>query len=210
MTAAKRQLRKDAQSENGTVVYQRQHKRGLTMPQLNALDLLASGKTDKETAELLNLSRTCVTKWRLYDPLFQATLNQRRGEIWGAAADRLRSLIPQALCVLAGEMEKPDGPNRLKAAVEILRLVQLPQDALAIGPTDAEEIVRGIVAARRGNVRDVLDDFHDQQKGLPHFANHVREVRQELEALAAEPDEGEASPVTIARIVPSGNRLASG
>ena len=84
MNDAKRQKPKAAQSENGTVVYQRQHKRGLTMPQLNALDLLASGKTDKETAELLKLSRTCVTKWRLYDPLFQATLNQRRGEIWGA------------------------------------------------------------------------------------------------------------------------------
>ena len=67
---------------NGTVVYQRQHKRGLTMPQLNAIDLLAAGKTDKETAELLNLSRTCITKWRLYDPVFQAALNLRRAEIW--------------------------------------------------------------------------------------------------------------------------------
>ena len=82
MTDEKSLKPKAAETENGTVVYQRQHKRGLTMPQLNALDLLASGKTDKETAKLLNLSRTCVTKWRLYDPLFQATLNQRRGEIW--------------------------------------------------------------------------------------------------------------------------------
>jgi hypothetical protein len=40
---------------NGTVVYQRQHSRGLTMPQLSAIDLLASGKTDKETTEFLNL-----------------------------------------------------------------------------------------------------------------------------------------------------------
>ena len=49
--------------KNGTIVYQRQHKRGLTLPQLNAVDLLASGKTDKETAELLNLSlRTVETQ----------------------------------------------------------------------------------------------------------------------------------------------------
>src|SRR5262245_53775123 len=53
-----------------TAVYQRQHKRGLTLPQQSAIDLLASGKTDRETAELLHLSRTTVTKWRLYDPCF--------------------------------------------------------------------------------------------------------------------------------------------
>jgi hypothetical protein len=36
------------------------------MPQLSAIDLLVSGKNDKETAELLGLSRTCITKWRLF------------------------------------------------------------------------------------------------------------------------------------------------
>jgi hypothetical protein len=37
-------------AENGIVVYQRSHKRGLTLPQLNAVDLLAGGMTDGETA----------------------------------------------------------------------------------------------------------------------------------------------------------------
>src|SRR5215831_4625697 len=130
---------------NGTAVYQRQHKRGLTMPQLSAIDLLVSGKTDKETAELLSLSRTCVTKWRLYDPVFQAALNIRRAQVWGSGIDRLRSLIPKALDALADELENRDSPNRLKAAGEILRLAQLPADALKTGPTDPEEIVRRIV-----------------------------------------------------------------
>ena len=53
-------------------------------------------------------------------------------------------------------------------------------------------------AARRENARDVLDDLHDQQKGLPRFADHVREVRQELEALAAEPDEDDDAAEKIA------------
>src|SRR3954471_21019948 len=101
---------------SGTAVYQRQHKRGPTMPQLNAIDLLAAGKTDKETAELLNLSRTCITKWRLYDPVFQAALNQRRAEVWTVGINRLRSLIPKALDVLAEELENRDSPHRLKAA----------------------------------------------------------------------------------------------
>ena len=63
---------------DGTPVYARQHKHGPTLAQLNAIDLLASGKTDTEAAELLHLSRTAITKWRLYDPVFQAALNQRR------------------------------------------------------------------------------------------------------------------------------------
>jgi hypothetical protein len=60
---------------NGTVVYQRQHKRGLTIPQLSAIDLLATGKTNKETAELLSLSRTCITKWRIRARIFRPSIS---------------------------------------------------------------------------------------------------------------------------------------
>lgn len=66
-----------------TPIYARQHAHVLTLAQHNAVDLLASGKTDTETAELLNLHRTTVTKWRLYSPDFQAALNIRRAETWG-------------------------------------------------------------------------------------------------------------------------------
>src|SRR5215469_11514531 len=108
----------EAMKSNGTPVYTRQHRRGPTLPQLSAIDLLVSGKNDKETAEMLGLSRTAVTKWRLYDLGFQAALNQRRAEVWGAGIDRLRSLIPRALDALADELESKESPNRFKAAVE--------------------------------------------------------------------------------------------
>jgi hypothetical protein len=174
---------------NGTAVYQRQHKRGLTTPQLSAIDLLASGKTAKETAELLKLSRTCVTRWCLYDPVFQATLNQRRAEVWGAGIDRLRSLFPKALDALADELENRDSPNRLKAAAEVLRLAQLPAHALMTGPTDPEEIVRQVVERRRKQARGPLDDLIDNDKAIPPFERHMAETWQELEALASKPDE---------------------
>src|SRR6516162_3182970 len=147
---------------NGTVVYQRQHKGGLTMPQLSAIDLLASGKTDKETAELLSLSRTCVSKWRLYSPEFQAALNRRRAEVWGAGIDRLRCLIPKALDALAEELEKADSPNRLKAAVEVLKLVQLPEGWQQVGPAEAEGIVRQVVKARRAQTPGLMDELAEQ------------------------------------------------
>jgi hypothetical protein len=169
----------------GTPVYQRQHSRGLTLPQLNAVDLLAAGKTDKETAELLSLSRVCVTKWRLYDPAFQAALNVRRAEIWSVGAARLRALIPKALDVLAGELEKPDGPNRVKAAVALLRLVPLTDSAPA-GPTEPDEIVRRIVMERRAQTRGPLDDLIEDGKGLPPLDRHIRETWSELEARSQE------------------------
>jgi hypothetical protein len=179
---------------NGTVVYQRQHKRGLTLPQLNAVDLLASGKTDKETAELLNLSRTCVTKWRLYDPPFQAALNVRRAEVWGAGVDRLRSLVPLALDALGDVLQDRDHADRLKAAVEVLKLAQLPSVSTgAGGPTDPEEIVRLIVKARRERATGPLADVLDGERGLPPFATHVAQVWRELESLASEADAADAA-----------------
>src|SRR5262249_297628 len=134
-------------STNGTLVYARQHKHGLTLPQQSAIDLLASGKTDTETAELLGLTRVAVSKWRLYDPVFQASLNRRGAEVWGAGCARLRALIPKALATLAEALEEKDPPTRLKAALEVLRLARLPAPVPA-GPTAPEEIVRALVEAR--------------------------------------------------------------
>jgi hypothetical protein len=148
---------------------------------------LAAGQTDQETADLLGLHRTTVAKWRLYDPVFQAALNRRRAEIWGAAADRLRSLIPKALDVLADALGTQTNYLDFKAAVAILRLAQPAGSALTIGPTDAEDIVRRIVQQRRDATPDPFDDELDE-KGLPPFDQHVADVWAELEARAQEPE----------------------
>jgi hypothetical protein len=132
---------------NGTQSYARLHSRGLTVAQQNAVDLLAGGKNDTETAELLRLARPTVTKWRLYDPVFQAALNARRAEVWGAGVDRLRSLIPQALDALAGALEHGDPAARVKAAGVVLHLAGLPAPVPS-GPTTPEAILAGLVAAR--------------------------------------------------------------
>jgi hypothetical protein len=131
-------------SANGTPVYARQHAAGLTLQQQNAVDLLVSGKNDTETAELLGLHRTTITKWRLYDRDFQTALMSRRAEVWGAGVDRLRSLISQALNVLGDAMADPKSPDRLKAANAVLRLVDFPPlwltDRVVVRrPTDADE-----------------------------------------------------------------------
>src|SRR5262249_30387468 len=129
---------------NGTQNYARLHSRGLTLAQQNAVDLLATGKTDTEAAESLSLNRVTLTRWRLYDPVFQAALNERRAEVWGAGLERLRSLIPRALDVLAEAIENGNMSAKLKAARTILGLVELPSPVPS-GPTSPEGIIAALV-----------------------------------------------------------------
>jgi hypothetical protein len=169
---------------NGTPVYARQHKRGLTLPQQSAVDLLASGKTDTEAADLLGLSRTCITKWRLYDPVFQAGLNQRRAEVWGAGIDRLRSLIPQALDVLGEELARQDNPHRWKVACQVLALAKpaIPH----AGATEPEEVLRAIARQRWERLPTQFDRL--MTDGRPDFEAYVETTRRELEATASDPE----------------------
>jgi hypothetical protein len=174
-------------AKKGTPVYARLHDHGLTVSQLNAVDLLVAGKTDTETGELLGLHRTTVTKWRLYSPEFQATLNVRRAELWGAAAAaaRLQALIPKALDAI-GEAMACAGPyDRAEVARNLLKLVGLPP-LPAGGPTDPTDIVRDRVLARRAQAArdDDEDDF--AADGSTMQQSTVR-VRAELDALAAAP-----------------------
>lgn len=64
----------------------------LTIEQQNAIELLVQGISDREVAEKINFARETVTRWRNENPYFQAELNRKRQEIWGAAQDRLRAL----------------------------------------------------------------------------------------------------------------------
>jgi len=73
----------------------------LTVIQLNAVDLLAAGKSDNEAAKLLGLHRVTVTRWRLYHLEFRSALMHERAAIWGHAADRLRALLLRAVDALA-------------------------------------------------------------------------------------------------------------
>jgi hypothetical protein len=99
--------------------------RELSEQQQAAVDLLATGKTDKEAARMLSLPEGSVFKWRIHEPVFQAALNACRAEAWRAGTDRLRSMVPKALDTLADELSRPDNPYRCKIALEILRLARL-------------------------------------------------------------------------------------
>ena len=119
---------------------QKRYKReqGLTIEQLNAIDILITGKSDQAVADAIGVSRPTVTSWRLYDPHFQAELNRRRKEVWGASVDRMRALLPKAFDVLERALDE----GSYRAALELIKLAGLDGVAGEIGTDNAGEIIK--------------------------------------------------------------------
>ncbi len=181
--------------------------RTLTVVQLNAIDALASGKNDMDVAEAVGAHRTTISRWRLYHPEFIAELNRRRLEVWSNGADRLRAMIPEALEVLAAEMANAESPNRLKAAVEVLKLAT-PGTAI-YGPMDADEVVRSIVDQRRESGRGTQrNSMLDTMNGLKSYDEHFADVEAELYAACAEA-EVSGSPLTEELVVLSDEAIGT-
>jgi hypothetical protein len=136
----------------------------LTVAQLNAVDLLVTGKTDQEAAEAVGVTRQTVNGWRNANPWFVAALNARRQDLWGVTVDQLRALLPRAVAVLAEELDR--GEARARVAVDILRLAGLDRtrsdaklDTLLVGGTDPDAIIDAEVRRRRPDRGAYLDDL---------------------------------------------------
>jgi transposase-like protein len=78
----------------------------LSPQQEAAVDLMAAGASVTETAKKLGVARQTTSEWRNHHPTFQATLNERRKELWSSVTDRLRSLLPPALDLLEKEIRQ--------------------------------------------------------------------------------------------------------
>ncbi len=111
---------------------------GLTVEQLNAIDMLLTGKSDQVVADAVGVARPTITNWRLHDAYFQAELNRRRKEVWGASVDRMRALLPKAFDTL----ERAIDEGSYRAALELIKLAGLDGVAGEIGTDDAAEILK--------------------------------------------------------------------
>lgn len=119
---------------------------GLTIEQLNAIDLLVVGETDQEVADKISVNRVTVTKWRNYDIYFQAELNKRRKEIFGASIDKMRALVPKALERLEQEFDSKYG---WKIALEIIKLAGLESNHIKnIGHDNSDKILNELAEKR--------------------------------------------------------------
>jgi hypothetical protein len=112
----------------------------LSIEQQNAIDLLILGTSDKEVAEAMGVNRTTIWEWRTAHPIFMATLERRRAEVWRQPQERLRSLMSKAVENIGQAVASAD----LKASIEVLKAVGMYGDGTmnAIGEQDPEKLIR--------------------------------------------------------------------
>lgn len=95
----------------------------LSIEQQNAIELLLTGKSDRETAEACGVTRQTVSEWRNNNPRFVAELNRRRALLWENDIDRLRGLVREAITILESDLHGDDVKARRVAAIHLLRAV---------------------------------------------------------------------------------------
>src|SRR5688572_4854469 len=135
--------------------------RGITPQQASAVELVAVGMTDLGVAERVGLARETVTRWRLYDPEFQAAVNTFRTEMWSGIADSARAVLPMALDTVREQLRV--GPRRDRLALDLLTrsgvmgkpysgALGTPGGPVGIGHVSADPILDDVVRRRRAEV----------------------------------------------------------
>ena len=116
----------------------------LTVMQEKAIQLLMLGGSDQSVADELDVARQTVNNWKHNDAAFAARFNAERQALWSTHRQRLRSLVAQAVDVLAEDMAAKLEPKlRQSAAIQVLKAVGLyGQDMKPSGPIDGVEVER--------------------------------------------------------------------
>jgi hypothetical protein len=96
----------------------------LTQEQLNAIDLLILGKTEKEVSETIGVRRETVSRWHK-NAFFIAELNVKREALWMDSKLRLKALASEAVDVLTNGLHSSDEKVAITAAVHILKVTGL-------------------------------------------------------------------------------------
>jgi hypothetical protein len=166
----------------------------LSAPQAAAVELLAAGRNDSDTAQAVGVSRQTVNGWRHHDPVFIAALNARRREIWDSVHDRLRGLALKAAAVLEAALGA-DLPMALPAAVQVLKCFKFygslsgpegPVTVEAVLAEQAEEAAKAELAARLPT-NDPLQSLLAEAQEVPELAQkHLERLRAAWEAARQE------------------------
>jgi len=117
--------------------------RQLSQGQMNTIERLLQGQSDRAVAEAVGVSRQTIWEWRNQDPLFTAELNRQRIELWSEGCKRLKALANRAIDTLEQQLGSEDPKIALAAAKYVLQSTQLLGDTdLPInGPTTPEEVL---------------------------------------------------------------------
>ena len=116
----------------------------LTVMQEKAIQLLMTGLSDQAVADELDMAGQTVNNWRHNDAAFAARFNAERQALWSTHREKLRSLVSQAVDVLAEDMAATLEPKlRQSAAIHVLKAVSLyGQDMKPSGAIDIGQVER--------------------------------------------------------------------
>ena len=107
--------------------------------------MLMTGRSDQAVADELGMARQTVNNWRHNDAVFAARFNAERQGLWSTHREKLRSLVAQAVDVLAEDMAATLEPKlRQSAAIHVLKAVGLyGQDMKPSGAIDSGQVEKG-------------------------------------------------------------------
>jgi hypothetical protein len=151
----------------------RRHTKPLSPQQLAAIDLLVAGRSDAKAAAAVGVVRETVTRWRLYNHVFQAELNRRRQETWGAAGDRLRKALTRAVTTFRNQLTSDNDLTAFRAARALIqiagssRLVRPPDpDAAPPDPASVLELEARKAHIELHSIDSRTDPIYDDERAL--------------------------------------------
>ena len=100
-------------------------KKRLSPKQFQAIDLLASGKTQASVCELLDVDRVTVHRWKKSE-LFSGELDDRITQASKQALTELRALKLEAVATWRTLMQDPETPANIRASIagDILKIAE--------------------------------------------------------------------------------------
>jgi hypothetical protein len=94
----------------------------LTERQLRAIELTMQGHHDIQIAQMLNIDRKTLWRWKTLDDDYRRVLANARIQLYSAATDRYQILLGRATSILAKFLEDPAEQNRFRAALALLNM----------------------------------------------------------------------------------------
>ena len=100
-------------------------KKRLSPKQFQAIDLLASGKTQASVCELLDVDRVTIHRWKKSE-LFSGELDDRITQASKQALTELRALKLEAVATWRTLMQDPETPANIRASIagDILKIAE--------------------------------------------------------------------------------------
>ena len=139
----------------------------------------------------MGVNRTTIWEWRTAHPLFMATLERRRAEVWRQPQERLRSLLSKAVENIGQAVESGD----LKASIELLKAVGMYGNGTmnAIFEQDPEKLIRQQAEAQvdcEGVARNALLAMTENLDNAA-WRRRAEEVEAELRSIYVEDEQPE-------------------